>query len=73
MIHLKQVPKSLSNGEGAVITLDGHRKGAYKDDEGKLHIVDTTCTTSAVKLNGIMAIEHGIARATVPDFHLQEK
>lgn len=40
----KTNPNDLSNGEGAVITLDGHRKGAYKDDEGKLHIVDTTCT-----------------------------
>ena len=40
----KTNPEDLSNGEGAVITMDGHRKGAYKDDEGKLHIVDTTCT-----------------------------
>ncbi|WP_210468743.1 FAD-dependent oxidoreductase [Sporosarcina sp. 6E9] len=40
----KTNPEELSKGEGAVITLDGHRKGAYKDDEGKLHIVDTTCT-----------------------------
>ena len=37
-------PEDLANGEGAVITLEGHRKGAYKDDDGKLHIVDTTCT-----------------------------
>ena len=36
--------KDLANGEGAVISIKGHRKGAYKDDEGKLHIVDTTCT-----------------------------
>ena len=36
--------RELSNGEGAVITIDGHRKGAYKDEDGKLHIVDTTCT-----------------------------
>ncbi|MFK2825200.1 FAD-dependent oxidoreductase [Bacillus sp. B190/17] len=34
----------LSNDEGAVITVNGHRKGAYKDKDGKLHIVDTTCT-----------------------------
>jgi glycine/D-amino acid oxidase-like deaminating enzyme/nitrite reductase/ring-hydroxylating ferredoxin subunit len=34
----------LSNGEGAVVIIKGHRKGAYKDEEGKLHIVDTTCT-----------------------------
>ncbi len=40
----KTVPEDLANGEGAVITLDGHRKGAYKDDKGELHIVDTTCT-----------------------------
>lgn len=34
----------LSNDEGAIIDIDGHRKGAYRDGEGKLHIVDTTCT-----------------------------
>lgn len=37
-------PDALSNGEGAVIRIDGERKGAYKDEAGKLHIVDTTCT-----------------------------
>ncbi|WP_339253716.1 FAD-dependent oxidoreductase [Sporosarcina sp. FSL W8-0480] len=37
-------PDELAKGEGAVVTLDGHRKGAYRDDDGKLHIVDTTCT-----------------------------
>ncbi|MDW0117658.1 FAD-dependent oxidoreductase [Sporosarcina thermotolerans] len=37
-------PEDLAKGEGAVITLDGHRKGAYRDDDGKVHIVDTTCT-----------------------------
>ncbi|WP_077620916.1 FAD-dependent oxidoreductase [Bacillus sinesaloumensis] len=31
-------------GEGAVISINGHRKGAYKDEEGKVYIVDTTCT-----------------------------
>ncbi len=36
--------EDLSNDEGAVITVRGHRKGAYKDQEGKIHIVDTTCT-----------------------------
>ncbi|WP_445486899.1 FAD-dependent oxidoreductase [Niallia sp. 03133] len=35
---------ALGNDEGAVITINGQRKGAYKDKEGKLHIVDTTCT-----------------------------
>lgn len=40
----KTSPLDLANGEGAVITIDGHRKGAFKDDKGELHIVDTTCT-----------------------------
>lgn len=40
----KTNPDDLSKGEGAVVTLDGHRKGAYRDDDGKIHIVDTTCT-----------------------------
>lgn len=35
---------NLSHDEGAVIDINGHRKGAYRDKEGMLHIVDTTCT-----------------------------
>ncbi len=31
-------------GEGAVIEMDGQRKGAYKDENGNIHVVDTTCT-----------------------------
>lgn len=37
-------PKTLANDEGAVISINGERKGAYRDPEGQLHIVDTTCT-----------------------------
>lgn len=37
-------PEDLENGEGSVVRVNGKRAGAYKDDEGKLHIVDTTCT-----------------------------
>lgn len=37
-------PKTLANDEGAIITIRGERKGAYRDKEGTLHIVDTTCT-----------------------------
>ncbi|AXI09812.1 FAD-dependent oxidoreductase [Oceanobacillus zhaokaii] len=37
-------PNTLANDEGAVITIKGERKGAYKDKQGQLHIVDTTCT-----------------------------
>lgn len=37
-------PNNLSNDEGAIVTIEGERKGAYRDEQGKLHIVDTTCT-----------------------------
>ena len=37
-------PDTLEKDEGAVISIDGERKGAYRDEEGELHIVDTTCT-----------------------------
>lgn len=36
--------KDLSNDEGAIISINGHKKGAYKDKDGNVHIVDTTCT-----------------------------
>ncbi len=34
----------LSNDEGAVVKVKGERTGAYKDKNGYLHLVDTTCT-----------------------------
>lgn len=37
-------PNMLANDEGAIISIQGERKGAYKDKSGQLHIVDTTCT-----------------------------
>lgn len=30
--------------EGAVVSVNGKRAGAYRDPEGVLHVVDTTCT-----------------------------
>lgn len=44
---LEFVPKDagdLVNGEGSVVMHNGQRAGAYKDENGKLYIVDTTCT-----------------------------
>lgn len=35
---------NLEKGEGKVVELDGHKYGAYRDDDGKLHIVNITCT-----------------------------
>jgi glycine/D-amino acid oxidase-like deaminating enzyme/nitrite reductase/ring-hydroxylating ferredoxin subunit len=43
--------EQLAKDEGAVITLGGERKGAYRDREGKLHIVDTTCTHVGCEVN----------------------
>jgi glycine/D-amino acid oxidase-like deaminating enzyme/nitrite reductase/ring-hydroxylating ferredoxin subunit len=37
-------PEDLGNDEGSVVVVNGERAGAYKDPEGHLHIVDTTCT-----------------------------
>ena len=44
---LEFVPKDsgdLKNGEGSVVMYHGKRAGAYKDESGKLYLVDTTCT-----------------------------
>ncbi|WP_416147869.1 FAD-dependent oxidoreductase [Salipaludibacillus sp. HK11] len=30
-------------GEAAVVSKDGSKAGAYRDEQGKLHVVDTTC------------------------------
>ena len=37
-------PQDLKNGEGDVVNLNGKRCGGFRDDEGTLHLVDTTCT-----------------------------
>lgn len=36
--------EEVQSGEGKVIQVDGHKVGAYRDEEGKLHLVDITCT-----------------------------
>ncbi|GGG13502.1 FAD-dependent oxidoreductase [Paenibacillus abyssi] len=37
-------PEELKDDEGAVVKVNGKRAGAYRDQQGQLHIVDTTCT-----------------------------
>ena len=37
-------PDDLEIDEGCVVTVNGSRAGAYRDTDGKLHVVDTTCT-----------------------------
>jgi glycine/D-amino acid oxidase-like deaminating enzyme/nitrite reductase/ring-hydroxylating ferredoxin subunit len=41
---VEKVPDDLQEGEGSVVMYRGKRAGAYKDKDGKLYIVDTTCT-----------------------------
>ncbi|MHC0036180.1 FAD-dependent oxidoreductase [Pseudoneobacillus sp. C159] len=44
---LEYVPKftsDLGNDEGSVVLVNGKRAGGYRDEHGKLHLVDTTCT-----------------------------
>lgn len=36
--------EELQVGEGAVVRHNGQRAGAYKDEQGNLYLVDTTCT-----------------------------
>lgn len=43
---LKSVPESLEDltaDTAKVISMDGNKVGAYKDENGVLHLVDTTC------------------------------
>lgn len=44
-LQISQInPDTMAKDEGAIISVKGERKGAYKDKDGTLHIVDTTCT-----------------------------
>lgn len=44
-------PEDLANDEGAVVMINATQKGAYRDSDGKLHIVDTTCTHMGCEVN----------------------
>ncbi|WP_026691694.1 FAD-dependent oxidoreductase [Alteribacter aurantiacus] len=41
---VRRKPEDLTSDEGGVVTVRGKRAGAYKDLDGRLHVVDTTCT-----------------------------
>jgi len=47
----KEEDIDLPNGEGKVVELYGKRAGAYRNDEGILYIVNTTCTHMGCELN----------------------
>lgn len=37
-------PEDIKNNEGAVVMVNGRRAGGYRDENGHLYLVDTTCT-----------------------------
>lgn len=41
----------IENGEGKIVDADGQRAGAYRDNNGVLHVIDTTCTHMGCELN----------------------
>jgi glycine/D-amino acid oxidase-like deaminating enzyme/nitrite reductase/ring-hydroxylating ferredoxin subunit len=43
--------EGIKNGESRIVRKDGKRIGVYKDDEGNLHTVDTTCTHMRCELS----------------------
>ncbi|KYP79292.1 (2Fe-2S)-binding protein [Ferroacidibacillus organovorans] len=42
-LPLRQIG-DLANGEGDLVTYEGRRAGAFRDENGVVHLVDTTCT-----------------------------
>ncbi|MFA9556373.1 FAD-dependent oxidoreductase [Evansella sp. AB-rgal1] len=41
--RLRKTPADVEIGQGAVVHINGSRAGAYRDEDGILHCVDTTC------------------------------
>lgn len=41
----------IEKGEGKLIEANAEKTGAYRDDDGKLHLVNTTCTHMGCELN----------------------
>ncbi len=41
----------IQKGEAKVVKIDGDKAGAYRDETGTLHVVDTTCTHLGCELN----------------------
>lgn len=50
---LESLPKNIDiePGEGKILKIDGKRIGVFQDEEGTLHIINTTCTHMGCELN----------------------
>lgn len=42
--HGRKTPAGVKHGEGGVVYVNGSRAGAYREEDGTLYCVDTTCT-----------------------------
>ncbi|MCM3628533.1 FAD-dependent oxidoreductase [Paenibacillus glycanilyticus] len=42
--YVKKRPEQLEKDEGSVVQIHGRRAGGYRDKDGRLFLVDTTCT-----------------------------
>jgi Rieske Fe-S protein len=40
----------IEKGEGKIVNVAGQKIGAYRDEKGKLHLIDTTCTHMGCEL-----------------------
>lgn len=49
---LEKLPNDIEvrNGEAEIVRIDNQRLGAYRDESGKLHVIDTTCTHMGCEL-----------------------
>ncbi|WP_110928242.1 FAD-dependent oxidoreductase [Bacillus massiliglaciei] len=43
-------PKDIKNGEGAIVKVNGSKAGCYRDQQGQIHLVDSTCTHMGCEL-----------------------
>lgn len=43
--------EQIENGEASIVMHDGNRVGVYKDNDGNIHAVDTTCTHLGCELS----------------------
>ncbi|MFF2484643.1 FAD-dependent oxidoreductase [Paenibacillus sp. NPDC058071] len=41
---VRKTPDEVGKDEGCAVNVNGKRAGAYRDEDGKLYLVDTTCT-----------------------------
>jgi len=62
----------LRPGEAKVMEWEGERVGVYKDEQGKIHAVDNTCTHMGANWSGMPPSGRGIVPVTVPGLPTME-